>query len=528
VFKQSRSPWWFVILLAVGLSGGLLSCSDNPADSDGGCDHIDADGVFVRHEAEILALQWEGTVTGEIHVLPATTLTNLSVTWLEEDSSAASPGPDCGFELRWTLADENIVEVTAGTGPWNLNVRALAEGETTIRLKLWHGDHADFTSLEIPVHVGEEEVEIAGFYVERGGTVLASQWEGVVEGGLQVAPGTTGEPIVFHFLGEDSVEVDPEEGAALVWEIADPSRVSVLPVAGEPYQFRLQGLLAGSTTLVARLQHMGHFDFTSEPVPVTVGTTIAPEAFWITEGCNPLATWNYDPVEGPNVATGPLLVAPGETRTLNASFLGGTDEQGIREELSPAAEEGYGLRWTVANPAIADFAAGAGISEVRLSGGGSGTTAVEFRLTLGGTTVYETGPIPILVAAEPPVSPDFLLRKNGVWTLIVREGAPVDTACGRTANPGALAAAVGELTDLYSVRFLEGCETIAPSSTYTFLFDFEDPCIARVINHPVHWGERNIFHIEGMAAGTTHMRIYAVRGGALEFVSPSLPVRIDA
>ncbi len=130
-------------------------CGDNPAGNGTPCNHVDVDGLVVTRGTAVIANQWQGAVLGEIHVPPDSTAADLLVTWVNADSTALvfNPGCDVNFDLRWTLANSGIAEITPGSSKWRFNVRALARGTTTVRLRLFHDDHPDFSSLEIPIRV---------------------------------------------------------------------------------------------------------------------------------------------------------------------------------------------------------------------------------------------------------------------------------------------------------------------------------------------------------------------------------------
>lgn len=519
--------------MIVGVSVAVMfaaGCGDNPANPGGAvCDHVDADGLVVSLAGAPLVAQWQGNITGEVEVPVGEVLQDLLVTFLNPDSTAISVSPNCtDFSLRWSVADTTIADISQGTTRWSLNVIAKREGETLARVRVWHGDHADFTSLEFPLHAAVE-VEVVGAAITVGTTPVWSQWEGVQTGGLAAAVGTLSEVGTATFFAGDSTNVDLEPGATLEWTVADPSKIRFDAVTGQPNQFRMTGLATGATTVQLRILHHGHYDFTSQPIPVMVeANPLEPHALWILDGCNPIATWAYDTTNGPALASGPILVPPGTTRAnLAVRFLSDHESpEGIRDEITFPPE--FSMDWTVASPTIANVTRAAGQDfDVDVAGLSAGSTTVQFRLLRQGSPVYTTGGIPIQVATTPPAHQDFVLRKNGIWTVMVQGGAVVDSACGRGANPGQLTAAVGELTDLYSIRFIDAaCATPAPGTSYSLLFDFDDPCIGRIINHPVHWGEKLIFHLQGLAAGVTSLRITALDNGQPAFVSPPLPVVI--
>ncbi|MDE2706408.1 MAG: hypothetical protein OXI35_15160 [Gemmatimonadota bacterium] len=138
----------------------IASCGDddNPVDPDHHDDHAEAIGLIVRDSgAEIIRVE-SGAVTGEIEVGHGKETALLSVRFIAEDGDLFTPDEDDDYSLGWEIADESIAEVEQHDedGAWAFHIIGLEEGETTIRLKINHGDHADFVSPEIEIHVSED------------------------------------------------------------------------------------------------------------------------------------------------------------------------------------------------------------------------------------------------------------------------------------------------------------------------------------------------------------------------------------
>jgi hypothetical protein len=192
----------------------------------------------------------------------------------------------------------------------------------------------------------------------------------------------------------------------------------------------------------------------------------------------------------------------------------------------------YSLSWTVANPSVADLVPVSGDPwRFDLVGHAVGSTSVVFRLLQNGTPRLTSASIPVVVGGSPAgdTTPSFVLKKNGIWTVIVLDGAIMD-GCSHVANPGRFEAGVGEVTDLYSVRVLDAAcaQNALSDAQYSIAFVFEDDCIARTVNHPEHWDEKLIFHIEGVAVGSTTVKLYFLKNNAVDFVSPPIPVSVHA
>jgi hypothetical protein len=85
------------------------------------------------------------------------------------------------------------------------------------------------------------------------------------------------------------------------------------------------------------------------------------------------------------------------------------------------------------------------------------------------------------------------------------------------------------IEDLFSFRILNyaTCAETEPSPTfYSLAFEFADPCVAGVVNHPEHSGEYMLFHLRGFTVAETSVRILLIYNNHVEFVSPPLPVRV--
>jgi hypothetical protein len=391
-----------------------------------------------------------------------------------------------------------------------------------------------------------DHVDADGFVVERADSVVAMQWQGTVSGGFLLEAGANLGAMRATFLDQDSARVSVGAGCSdlgLRWEIADTTVAQAGTSNGETWSFHLWGKARGSTTLRLRIWHVDHADFTSLELPISVAPSPCaldslPQGILIEDGPHTVATWNFNPDRGPNISTGPIPVAPGGTRSgLSIRLLGAWNPGGGGTEAGSRAPYPYPsdpitLGWTVANPGVASLAPVPGEPwKFDIAGGMEGTTTVTFRLSCRAGVVWTSGPIAILVddGSAADLTPDFYFKKNGVRTVIVDDGVLVSTICGATANPGRLETGVGQLTDLYFTEWwTDACVRVDPASTDFLVFEFADDGIARIVQHPIHWGERSEFHLEGVSAGETTVRAYYFKGGALNWISPPLPVRVNA
>ena len=129
--------------------------SDNPVDGTTHQNHAEAFGLVIFSSgAEVIRLE-KGVVTGEIEVGHEKETPLLTVRFLSEDGQTFTPEED--LKLSFQIGDDKVakIEAHAEDGPWSFHVVGLTEGETTLVISLLHGDHADFVSSELHIHVEE-------------------------------------------------------------------------------------------------------------------------------------------------------------------------------------------------------------------------------------------------------------------------------------------------------------------------------------------------------------------------------------
>ncbi len=503
-----------------------LACDNNPASNGNpACDHVDADGLVVEQGGQVAAAQWQGDVTGGFAADAGALGPTVEATFLDQDSTRVTIGPECpDHGLVVEVADPAIAAIElSATSRWQFQVRGLSEGSTTLRIRLWHGDHSDFTSLPFPITVGPgAKQEPVGLVVRQDTQVLASVWQGVVTGELALGLELT-NLLDVTFVDEDSVEfLPPTPVHSLAAVIADSS-IAGFRAEGD-WGFRLLGKALGTTTLTLVLNHEDHADFTSPPIPVHVEQEVEATALVIRQNGSMIASWNLDPVQGPGASIGEIIVDEGASLVGAAvSFL---DPDGA--EFVPQGGETLGIE--VANQAIALLAPVGDPWSFTVQGLAAGSTTAVFTIQHEGHIDFTSGAIPVQVTTSTPgPGTSFLLRKNGIAQLIVVDGVLVPSCGSTTANPGHFETPAGTLTELYSFRLLapDCTSTTIASPPYSLAFEFADPGIARIVNHPEHWGEITIFHIEGLVAGETTLRLRLLNAGQVTMTSPPIPVVIS-
>jgi hypothetical protein len=115
-----------------------------------------------------------------------------------------------------------------------------------------------------------DHAELNGFRLSQSGAVVAQQTGTTLTGSVSIAVGTANPVFSVVFLEEDGHVYDEfESDDSLLIEVGNASVAAVQAGPGR-WEFRLNGVAQGATTLTVNLMHSGHKDFESRPVPVTV------------------------------------------------------------------------------------------------------------------------------------------------------------------------------------------------------------------------------------------------------------------
>ena len=195
----------FFALLCAVLAASFVSCSDNPADGPSD-EHVEAFGLVIYDSGAEIARYQNGVVQGVIEVDVHQETPLLTVRFLDEGGTVIDPGSLTGSEysLQWTVGNTAVAEVEHhdDDGRWSFHIAGIQEGETTLKIMLYHNDHADFTSKEIPIHV---EPGITGMKLLLNGSQVLTANTEAVTGVFTMANGTTGNVQLQFTDQKDSV-----------------------------------------------------------------------------------------------------------------------------------------------------------------------------------------------------------------------------------------------------------------------------------------------------------------------------------
>ena len=380
-------------------------------------EHYEAEGLVLIDSGERFFRYFQGRIdsdNGRVEALevPHGQLTSKwSIRFLDENGNEMAPPGGEGHTFTWEIADESIVEVVqdeGDEGKFVFYMRGLEDGETTIKLQISHEGHADFTTLPIPVHV-EEEFEAEGLVIIESGYRFFRYFMGEIDSGegraevLEAPIGLTPHWRIM-FLDENGDEIDPPEDPEFTfgWTIADPGILEVHQDEGDEgsFDFHLRGLQEGETTIVLKVDHDGHTDFSTQPIPVHMeskeGQHGEPVGVRLKEEDSGEVLVEA-PVAGEGTASATLSVAIGDTTDHVATFF--FDEHDM--EFQPEAQDET-LGIAVADTSLLglDPPVAPEYWAFRLIGKKAGTTTITLTILHDGEAEDTFAPISVAITAQ--------------------------------------------------------------------------------------------------------------------------------
>jgi hypothetical protein len=241
-------------------------------------------------------------------------------------------------------------------------------------------------------------IEAEGLVLKSGGKAIASAWQGVATGEIEVHHEEWTEAIEVFFLDPDSTEFQPSEPEFSLGAVLDDPLIAGYEQLST-WSFRLEGLEEGMTDLTLSILHEGHSDFTAPPIEVHVEEHHAEaEGLLIMQGANEIVrVWQ-------GVVTGEIGVHLGETTPALAVFF--LDVDG--DEFLPEGEE-FSLGAEIGSPALAGYGQ-IGDWSFSITGLQAGETDLTLAILHEGHSDFTSPPIPILISpntasdSSPPVT----------------------------------------------------------------------------------------------------------------------------
>ena len=134
----------------------LLAGCDNPASNDDHEEHSDPHSIEFVMNGETIVTYENGTISGHFHIEEQHETSLITAKFYTEDGDEIH-GEDLGdeYSLGWEIGSTNLADIEQHEedGRWSFHIVGKSAGETTVVFKLMHGDHSDFTTDPIDIHV---------------------------------------------------------------------------------------------------------------------------------------------------------------------------------------------------------------------------------------------------------------------------------------------------------------------------------------------------------------------------------------
>ncbi|MDR9418602.1 hypothetical protein, partial [Gracilimonas sp.] len=140
----------FTLLLLVSFTA---ACSNSTSGEEE--EHSDPEGFVLKMNGQIIVEQLPGeSITGEFELAPGEETDLITIFFLDDDGDEFQPDEE-EVSLGVEFDESGIAEFEQHSedGKWSFHLHAESEGITDMRLMLMHGDHSDFTTQDIHVHV---------------------------------------------------------------------------------------------------------------------------------------------------------------------------------------------------------------------------------------------------------------------------------------------------------------------------------------------------------------------------------------
>ncbi len=144
---------FFALIFTLALSA--TACKNTVSGHDH--DHHDAEGFRLIHSGNVIAdkLPNQTLVNNFPELKTGDALENIEVWFYDFEADLFQPDAEDGLRLLVSSSANEILKIEVSNSGWNFNLHALSAGNAELTIQLMHGNHADFTSVAIPVTINE-------------------------------------------------------------------------------------------------------------------------------------------------------------------------------------------------------------------------------------------------------------------------------------------------------------------------------------------------------------------------------------
>jgi hypothetical protein len=281
---RSLAPVFAFVLIAVF----AISCDDDPIAPQS--DHFEAVGMVIFQSGAMVLDYYgpeydAGDQTAYLDTLYASQGLNphWSVRFYNEDGDLVDPPEEDNQWFAADFANPDLAELwwhEGEDGEFDFHLKGNQAGQTTVEFKIMHIDHADFTTLPIPLVIDETVLHGAPvgvrLYDEESEDLLATAYiagsGNDSEGLFTLTAGNTTDHIEAIFFDEEDIAFWP--GVPPHSLVVESSNTSVVNITGqepeEPWAFKLEAVSAGTANITVYIYHDGAVGKTFTPINVVV------------------------------------------------------------------------------------------------------------------------------------------------------------------------------------------------------------------------------------------------------------------
>ncbi len=258
--------YYFKFLVIFSLLIFTVACNkDNETINQ--ADHFEAIGTAITDASGAITVKILRGVTSDTLVAPLGARSEaMFIKFYDNNENIIQPPNDADKYLGYEISDPSIVKVyqhEGEEGGYEFHLDGLKDGKTSIQFFVMHNGHADYRSGLIPVIVKNiegahgEPVSILVKEEETDSTVATVDDLGITNGTIKVPVNVTTDHMVVYFKDNEGRVFQPSITEHSVEFVTDNSTIAAVTglIVNEPFAFKIQGKVIGSTKLTVKLKH---------------------------------------------------------------------------------------------------------------------------------------------------------------------------------------------------------------------------------------------------------------------------------
>lgn len=226
----------------------------------------------------VIQKTWNGESVDTVFKAPLNALSpHYSVRFLSASKEILNPPSGSEYSLGFLITDTSkLAAVKDSPTDWAFHLKGKQIGQTTIELRLLHGNHADVITPKIPVKIEEDstahgEIEGVRLRYEENDSLLVTAADSIVTGSITIQNGVTGDHILVDFSDHSGDFFHPEYPLhTMTTSVSNSAVFETIRTPDEPWVIQIKGKAAGSAVFYINVVVNGETEFTSLAIPVTI------------------------------------------------------------------------------------------------------------------------------------------------------------------------------------------------------------------------------------------------------------------